>query len=130
DLLVQFLPIRDDHEGPVSAEPPQHLLGKHDHREALAAALRVPEDAKATPIIPDLLHRLDSAVDPEHLMILGYELAQSAARILEQQEALDQVEEADWFASGTQQRLQGNAFRPVLYQALPRRETLKGCVAR
>ncbi len=52
DLLVQLLPVGDDDEGPVAAEPPQHLLGEHHHREALAAALRVPEDAEAAPVLP------------------------------------------------------------------------------
>ena len=47
DLVVQLDAVGDHHEGPVARHFAQHLLGKEDHGEALAAALRLPEDAAA-----------------------------------------------------------------------------------
>ena len=55
DLFVEFLAVRDDDEGPVATEPTQHLLCEHHHRQALAAALRVPEDAEASPVLANLV---------------------------------------------------------------------------
>ena len=81
-------------------------------------------------VLANLLHRLDGAVHAEHLMILGDELAQPAPRILEQQEALDEVEKARGFAGGAQHRLQRDALGSILLQPLPRREVLECGVAR
>ena len=52
-------------------------------------------------------------------MILGDDLAQAATRVLEQQEALDEVEEARGFTGGPKHRLQRHALRTVLLQTLP-----------
>src|SRR5262245_13438759 len=76
DLLVQFLPVSDDDEGPTAPQPPQHLLGEHHHREALAAALRVPEDAETPLITAELPHGFVGTIDTENLMVLCDELAQ------------------------------------------------------
>src|SRR5262245_12949109 len=61
-------------------------------------------------------------------MVLRDDLAQPPARVVEQQEALDQVQEAGWLAGRPEQCLQGHALRPFLLKALPRREGLEGCV--
>ena len=54
DLVVQLVPVGDDDEGPVAGDLPQDLLREEDHREALAAALRVPEDAEPPLVLLDL----------------------------------------------------------------------------
>src|SRR5665213_2639543 len=89
NLLVQLLPVGDDDERPVATKTPQHLFGKHHHRKTLATALRMPEDAKSALVLSDLLYRFDGTVHPEHLMILGDDLAQPAPHIIEQKEALN-----------------------------------------
>ena len=71
DLVVQLHAVGDDHEGPVARHLAQHLLREEDHREALAAALRVPEDA-AAPVarLARLEHRGDGVVHAEELVVL------------------------------------------------------------
>jgi hypothetical protein len=51
DLVVQLDPIGDDDDGPVAGHGAQDLLGVEDHREALAGALGLPEDAGASVIL-------------------------------------------------------------------------------
>ena len=60
DLLVQLVAVGDDHEGPVAGELAQDLLGEEDHREAFAAALRVPEDAELALAVAELVHGGDA----------------------------------------------------------------------
>ena len=47
NLVVQFHAVGHDHERPVAGHLAQHLLREEHHREALAAALRLPEHAAA-----------------------------------------------------------------------------------
>ena len=124
-LLIKLLSIRDKHERPVTAEPTQHLLGEHGHRQALAAALRMPEDAETALVRRDFLDGLDGTVDAEDLVIFCEHLAEAATRILEQQEALDQIEEAYGLAGRPEHRLKCHALGAIFLQALPRREGLK-----
>ena len=46
DLSVQVFAIRHYHEGEIARLLPENLASIEDHREALARALRVPEDAE------------------------------------------------------------------------------------
>jgi hypothetical protein len=61
-LPIQVLPVRYDQECPVPRHFPQHLLREEQHRKALAAALRVPEDAQPALISANLLHGFDGAI--------------------------------------------------------------------
>jgi hypothetical protein len=72
DLLVQFHAIGDHHEGPVAGQLAQHLLGKEHHREALAAALRLPEHPTA-PVahLACFEHRNDGVIHAQVLVILA-----------------------------------------------------------
>src|SRR5204862_5877907 len=45
-LLIEVVAIGDDDEGPVTGHRSQDLLREEDHRDCLARALRVPEDAE------------------------------------------------------------------------------------
>src|SRR5882724_5979898 len=83
NLFVEFLAVRDDDKGPVATETAQYFLGKHHHRQALAAALRVPEHTETAPVLPDLIHSLHGTVHTEDLMILGHNLAQAATCVFE-----------------------------------------------
>jgi hypothetical protein len=89
----------------------------------------VPEHAEPAPVLFELLHSLDGAVDAQNLMVLRHDLAEPPARILEQQEAFNEVEEAGRLARRLEHRLQRHALRAVLVQTLPRREELEGRVA-
>jgi hypothetical protein len=74
DLLVQFDAVGDDHESPVTGQLPQHFLREKHPREALAAALRLPEDAAAS--VAELArceHRGDGVIDAEKLVDSGRE---------------------------------------------------------
>src|SRR6266478_1166670 len=48
NLIVEFNPVGDDDKRPISRHLSQDLLGEENHRETLAAALRLPEHAAAT----------------------------------------------------------------------------------
>ena len=54
NLVIEFLPVGDDEECPVAGIFPQHLLGEEDHGKALAASLRVPENAQLPLILFNL----------------------------------------------------------------------------
>src|SRR5258706_14329108 len=84
NLLIEFLAVRYDDEGPIAPKSAQHLLGKHHHRQALTAALCVPEDAETPPVLPNLVHCLNGTVHAEHLVIRCNNLAQATTRVFEQ----------------------------------------------
>ena len=121
DLLVQFHPVGDHHEGPVAGQLAQHLLREEHHRKALAAALRLPEHA-AAPVakLAGLQHRGDGVVDAEELVVLAENLDQPGLVLGEQREVLDQIEQAGAVASAAQHHFQRHAARFVLaLDALP-----------
>ena len=93
DLVVEVVPVGDDEERPVAGHLPQHLLREEDHRKALAAPLRVPEDAQPALVGLDLLQSGDGVVHAEELVVLGDDLDQSALGVVEDGEVLHQVEE-------------------------------------
>jgi hypothetical protein len=71
ELLVQLDAIGDEHEGPVAGHRAQELLGVEDHREALARALGLPEDARPpVPLLAGGERGLDGVVHAEELMVL------------------------------------------------------------
>ena len=84
DLLVQLVAVGDDQDarlGVVLQQP----LGDQHHQDALAAALRVPDDAALAPG-DAFLRRLhaEELVRPRHLLLAG----------VEDDEVADQVEQA------------------------------------
>ena len=127
DLVVELLPVGDDDEGPVAGNLTQHLLGEEDHRDALAAPLRVPEDAQLALVVPCLLQRLDGVVDAEELVVLGQNLDQPTLRLHEEGEILDQIEQPFRLAGATDHRLQrDDALLPLAVDLLPVVEVLPG----
>jgi len=94
DLVVQLHAVGHHYEGPVALHPAQHLLGEEHHREALAAALGLPEHAgAAVSPLACLQHRGDGVVDAEELVVLTENLDQPALVLREQREVLHQVEQ-------------------------------------
>ena len=84
DLLVQLVAVGDDQHagvGDVLANP----LGQPHHGQALAAALRVPDDAALAP-----LHMLLRRPDAE-ILVVAAELLHAG---VEDHEVVDQLEEA------------------------------------
>src|SRR5438128_2503362 len=73
-LIVQVFAVSDHKESPITRKLAQNLLREEDHRIALAAALRVPEDAKLPLILSNLLSRRDRPVHSQVLMILRNQL--------------------------------------------------------
>jgi hypothetical protein len=126
DLLVQFHAVGDDHEGPVAGQLAQHLLREEHHREALAAALRLPEHA-AAPVaqLARFEHRGDGVIDAEELVVLADDLDQPGLVLGKQREVLDQIEQAGGVAGAAQHHFQRHAARLVLaLDALPLHPTL------
>ncbi len=69
DLIVQLATIGHDDERPVPRHLAQHLLREVNHRDALPAPLRVPEDAETAPALPDLRQCCQRVGNPEILVV-------------------------------------------------------------
>ena len=106
ELLVEFLAVGDQHEGPVAGLLAQHLLGEPQHRQRLARPLRVPEHAEPALALLQLPQRLQRIVHTEELVVLGECLHQAAGSLGERDEVLDQVEQPVPLAGAPQCRLQ------------------------
>src|SRR5690349_8182872 len=102
DLAVELLAVGDDEEGPGAGEFAQDFLGEEDHREALAAALGVPEDAEAALFLADGADGLDSVVDAEILVVLGEDLDERATTLAIEDEVFDEIEQAGVVADAAQ----------------------------
>ena len=126
DLLVEFLAVGDDQEGPVARQLAQHLLGEEDHGIAFAAALGVPENAQpARGSSAAVLHRREGVVDAEVLVVLGDQLDRAPALLHEQREVLDQVQQPRRIARAAEHRLQrDDALLPFAVDLLPVVEVL------
>ncbi len=115
DLVVQFDAISDHHEGPVARHPAQYLLRKEHHREALAAALGLPEHARAAMApLAGFEHRGNGVVYAEELVVLPEHLHQPRFVLGEQREVFDQVEQARTIAGAAQHHLQRHPARLIL----------------
>ena len=127
DLIVQLVPIGDDHEGPVAGQGPQHLLSEEQHREALARALRMPEHPEPALVLANPLHRLDRAVDPQHLVVRADLPDQPAFALLEHTKILDEVEQAVRPAGAAQHgRERDGRYLVLVLDPLPLGEMLVG----
>ena len=93
ELLVEFLAVSDQHEGPVAGLLAQHLLGEPQHRQRFARPLRVPEHPQTALAVLQLPQRLQRVVHPEELMVLGQRLHQATGTLGVGDEVLDQVEQ-------------------------------------
>ena len=106
ELLVEFLAVGDQHEGPVAGLLAQHLLSEPQHRQRLARPLSVPEHAEPALALLQLPQRLQRIVDTEELVVLGERLHQAAGSLGVGDEVLDQVEQPVPLAGAPQRRLQ------------------------
>src|ERR1700687_1183239 len=94
-LVVEFDAVRDDDEGPVAGDRAQNLLCVEYHRETLAAALGLPEHARApVPTLPCRQCRHDGVIHADDLMVLPEDLREAGLVLGEQREARDKVEQA------------------------------------
>ena len=95
ELIVELLAVGDHDERPPAGDEAEHLLREPQHREALACALRVPEDAelliarRANP-----LERLHRRVYAEVLVVTRERLDEAAGLLAVRDEALDEIEQA------------------------------------
>ena len=130
-LLLQIPPVRDEDDleaAQVGVGP--HLPHQEDHRQALPAALRVPDDA-ATPVQLAVLdarlarHQpLDRQLHRSELLVARDHLGGPAADLHEQREVADDVEQVCRAQHAGHQRLlrrQRLAGLPVLSGHLRRR---------
>ncbi len=125
DLVVQIKAVGDDDEGPVTRQLAQNLLGEEDHREALATALGVPEDAQPALVVLDLTHLFEGTFDAQVLVILGHDLDETTTHSLKKDEVLSNVQEATRCARASDQGLQGDdAFLALAVDLLPWAEVL------
>ena len=130
ELVVELRPIGDHHERPVAGLAPQDLLREEQHREALARALRVPEDAEpARRASLGSRSARDRGIDAENLVVLGEDLDQAARALEICDEVLDHVEQPRRLAERADRRFQrdhaglGFIVDPLpLAESLPRRE--------
>jgi len=124
DLVVEFDPVGDHHEGPVAGHLAQDLLGEEDHGEALAGPLGLPEDpGPAVPAPAGLQRGGQGVVHPQELVVLGQDLDQAGLVLGEEGEVLHQVQQAPRVAGAPQHDLQGHPAGLVLaLDALPLEE--------
>ena len=124
DLLIQLLAVGEDHEGGRARELPPYLLREEEHGIALAAALRVPEDAELAVIqLPGGVGP-DRLVDAEILVVARQNLGGVPAGVVIEDEVFKQVEEVFLFADAAQHGLQRDAPGLLLVQTLPLMEKL------
>ena len=119
DLLVQFIPVGEDHDGGRTGKLPADLLGEEEHGIALAAALGVPEHAQLAVIELPGRVGLDRLVDAQVLVVAGQNLGSAAAGVVIEDEVFKQVEEVFLFADAAQHGLQLNAAGLLLVETLP-----------
>ena len=97
ELVVQIVAVGDDDDGRVlQLGLGDDLAGVEGHRQALAAALRVPDHADA-PVarLVDGAHRLrDRLVDRPELVIGGHLLGDGRPVVFEDHEVPDEVQQA------------------------------------
>ncbi len=125
DLAVELLAVGDDEEGPDASQFAQDFLGEEDHREALAAALGMPENAEAALIRPDGADGFDGVVDAEILMVLGEDLDERAAALAIEDEVLGEVEQAGVVADAAQDGIERDDARLAFaFNLLPLEEVL------
>ena len=131
DLVVQFDPVGDDHKSPVAGLGAQHLLRKIEHREALARALGMPEDAEPAARFDDPVDCGDGAVDAEKLVVFGELLDEPALALFVGDKVLDEVEQPLGLADAADRGFEPGGRRLVLALGLfPLDEMLKGRVGR
>ena len=106
ELVVELGPVGDHHERPVARLAAQDLLREEQHREALAGALRVPEDAEPALARALVAQRAHRRVDPEYLVVLREHLDQSAGALEVGDEVLDHVEQPRRLAQPADRGLQ------------------------
>jgi len=94
DLLVEVNAVGDEHDARVGDGGVQReRLGQHHHRQRLAAAGRVPDDAAgALPLRVEMRHAVERRLDGEVLLVAG-DLLHPA---VEDDEPVDKLQQALW----------------------------------
>ena len=130
ELVVQVVAVGDDDDGRVlQLGLGDDLAGVEGHRQALAAALRVPHHADA-PVarLVDGAHRLcDRLVDRPELVIGGHLLGDGRPVVFEDHEVPDEVEQARRFEHAAHERLERGCcgrLHAVAVDRAPGREAL------
>lgn len=124
DLLVQLVPVGEDHDGGRTGKLPADLLGEEEHGIALAAALGVPEHAQLAVVQLPGRVGLDRLVDAQVLVVASKDLGGAAAGVVIEDEVFKQVEEVFFPADAAQHGLQRDAAGLLLVEALPLVEKL------
>ena len=106
NLPVQFLPVGDHHKGPVARYLAQHLLGEENHRDALAAALGMPEHAQFASRCRMSARASSALLTPRYWWFFAVSLINSARDFLKQGEVLHQIQQSRRFADAAQHGLQ------------------------
>ena len=114
DLFVEFVAVGDDEHPPVRVVF-QQPLRQHDHEDALAAALGVPDDAALQ--LPDPLLR---GLEP-FVLVLARHLLLAA---VEKDAVADDVEQAGLVAQRSQRAVEQRTLGGVVAHFLPLREKL------
>ena len=119
DLFIQFVTVGDDGNAGIGIVL-QDPFGEHDHDDALAAALRVPDDA-ALPLADMLLGGFDAKI------LMGARQFLDAA--IEQDEIVHQLNEAMFLAEFEQVLIQFEAG-VVFFVFFPVEEVFLRCADR
>jgi len=129
-LVVQVQPVGEDDQRRVGHPRLLHeLAGVERHREALAAALRVPDDADAMVLLDRADGGLHCLVHGPVLMVRGHLLGHARAVSLEDVEVADEVEEATLLEDAVDERLELRRALVGDFSAVdgaPRHEPLPG----
>ena len=119
DLVVQFIPVGQHHNGRTAGEFATNLLGQEHHGIALAAALRMPENTQSTIAQLAVTVRFHGLVHAEILMIAGHNLRRMTAGMIEEDKVFQQVKEILLFADTAQHGFQADRALIILFQSLP-----------
>ena len=128
-MVIQFHTVCHHHEGPVTGEFPQHLLGKKHHGKAFAAALGLPEYATpAMALLAGFQHGSDGIVHAQELVVLPQYLDQACLVFGKKGEVFHQIQQAVLGAGAAQHHFQRNAPGFIFpFYALPFKETVPIC---
>src|SRR5438034_3166462 len=92
DLVIEIVAVGHYHKGPVSWDLAQYFLRKEDHRETLATALCMPENAQPSLVLANRVYSFKGVIYAKILVILRDNLPDIAARIAEQRKILHDVQ--------------------------------------
>ena len=124
NLPIEIIAVGEDQKREVPADLAVHLPGEECDRIGLPRPLRVPEHAELAVADLALSYRVDRAIDAEELLVLGDDLDQWLAAVVEQDEVLEEVEEVRLGADALEQRLHIDNAGLLFGKPLPFAEVL------